>query len=69
MAVVAIPRMPDITPAPRQRVPEVSAPAMVDDQASSPQEFLAARGLLGWVDSDEGRHYLLHVCMNGPRAA
>lgn len=41
----------------------IAVPRMPDDQAVSLQEFLAAKGLLSWLDSEEGRRYLLCVCM------
>lgn len=33
------------------------------------QEFLHDNGLTNWAQSDEGRYYLLHVCMVRGRAA
>ncbi len=47
-------------------------PNAVDDPATAPtlQAFLEHNGLVGWMDSDEGRCYLLHVCrVQGRRAA
>jgi hypothetical protein len=42
-----------------------------DDPGTAPtlQAFLEHNGLVGWMDSDEGRCYLLHVCMLRGRAA
>jgi hypothetical protein len=37
--------------------------------AASLQDFLHDNGLLSWMDSEEGRGYVLHVCMTRGRAA
>jgi hypothetical protein len=41
----------------------------VEPAPPSLQDFLHDNGLLSWMDSDEGRGYVLHVCMIRGRAA
>ena len=47
------------------RAPVEPSPASA---AVSLQDFLHDNGLLSWMDSDEGRCYVLHVCMVRGRA-
>jgi len=50
-----------------QQARAVRAP--VEPASPSLQEFLHDNGLMSWADSDEGRCYVLHVCMVRGRAA
>jgi len=64
------------TPIEVKRIDQTPQPARVPEcalaEAETPpslQEFLHDNGLTNWAQSDEGRYYLLHVCMVRGRAA
>jgi len=70
MAVAAVIVAPRVDQTQRKaRAPEDSQTPADAKMPASPQEFLETNGLLGWMDSEEGRHYLLYVCMVRRRAA
>jgi len=54
---------------PTTRLSEEPNAAADPGTAPTLQAFLEHNGLVGWMDSDEGRCYLLYVCMLRGRAA
>jgi hypothetical protein len=60
------------TPIQVKRIDQTPQPECALAEAETPpslQEFLHDNGLTNWAQSDEGRYYLLHVCMVRGRAA
>jgi len=63
MAVATVIKRQRVVQTPRTtRVLEEPHPADDPGTATTLQAFLEYNGLVGWMDSDEGRCYLLHVC-------
>ena len=70
MAVATVVKVQRVVQTPRTtRVSEESQAADDPGMAPTLQAFLEHNGLVGWMDSDEGRCYLLYVCMLRGRAA
>ena len=58
-----------VTLAQVKRVEQTPYAPVETETPPSLQEFLHDNGLTNWAQSDEGRYYLLHVCMVRGRAA
>lgn len=67
LAIVEVERVEQMLEQARAvRPPVEPAPVLA---APSLQDFLHDNGLLSWMDTDEWRGYVLHVCMIRGRAA